>query len=302
MKLWESAWNFIHKELINDMEEDNNLFDKVKKIFTGDKEDDHVAEEIISMLDEGHEQGVFVGSEAEMIRNIFEYADKDAKDIMTHRKNIIGLDGEETIEDTLSFILEQSYSRFPVYVDDIDNIVGIMHIRDAMNCYFDESLRFIPIKDLKDYIRPTSYIPETKSIDSLFKQMQSEKNHLAVVLDEYGQTSGLVAMEDILEEIVGNIFDEYDEEEHHIEVQLDGTYIIDGMTELEDIEDSLGIVFDKKDYETLNGFMIYQLEHIPAEDETCMVEHDGFCFTVMSVENNIIQQVRAEQIAMPTKE
>lgn len=281
------------------MKDDNNLFDKVKKIFTGEEKDDHVAEEIISMVDDGHEQGVFAGSEAEMIRNIFEYADKNAKDIMTHRKNIIGLDGEETIEDALSFILEQIYSRFPVYVDDIDNIVGIMHLRDAMNCYFDETLRNVPIKDLKGYIREASYIPETKSIDSLFKQMQSDKNHLAVVLDEYGQTSGIVAMEDILEEIVGNIFDEYDEEEHHIMAQLDGSYIMDGMTELEDIEGSLGIQFEQEDYETLNGFMIYQLEHIPAEDEKCMVEYNGFVFTVLSVENNIIQKVKAEHIEQP---
>ena len=153
---------------------------------------------------------------AGLIRNIFRYMDKDAKDIMTHRKNIVAIDATETLENAFQFMLGESYSRFPIYEEDIDQIIGFIHLREAATCYLDESLRKRPVKELDTYIRPVSFIPETKSIDKLFKEMQTKKNHIVIVLDEYGQTSGLVAMEDILEEIVGNILDEYDEEEEMI--------------------------------------------------------------------------------------
>ena len=115
---------------------------------------------------------------------------------------------------------------------------------------------------------------------------------MVVVLDEYGQTSGLVAMEDILEEIVGNILDEYDEEDEMIKKQNDGSMIVNGLTELEDLEDLIPVTFDKEDYETLNGFLIDKLEHIPGEDETCVVDYDGYRFTVLQIDNNIIQTVK----------
>ncbi len=277
------------------MEEDINLLQRMKRMFSTEIEDDDVAEEIISMVDEGHEQGLFVGSEGELIRNIFEYADKDAKDIMTHRKNIVLLNGSENIEEALNFILSQVNSRFPVYVDEIDNIIGVLHLRDAMKCYFDEKLRNIPIKELKQYLRPASFIPETKSIDSLFRKMQSEKTHMVIVVDEYGQIAGLVTMEDIIEEIVGNIQDEYDDDEEFIVSQLDGTYLIKGLTELDDVEEVLQISFDKEECDTLNGFLIMQLEHIPSGNEECIISYKGYIFQVLEIENNMIQLVKVEK-------
>ncbi len=230
-----------------------------------------------------------------LIRNIGRYLDKDAKDIMTHRKNIVAIDGEETLEEALHFMLQEKYSRFPIYVEDIDEIIGFMHLREAMTCYLIEELRNKPVKELDGYIRPVSFIPETKSIDRLFKEMQAEKNHIVVVLDEYGQTSGLVAMEDILEEIVGEILDEYDEEEADILLQADGSYIMAGMTELEEIEDRLPIVFEKEEYGTLNGFLIAELDRIPAEDEICEVVYEGYLFTVLEVNDNTIRRVKIEK-------
>lgn len=230
-----------------------------------------------------------------LIRNIGRYLDKDAKDIMTHRKNIVAIDGEETLEKALNFMLEEKYSRFPIYVEDIDEIIGFMHLREAMTCYLMEELRTKPVKELDGYIRPVSFIPETKSIDRLFKEMQAEKNHIVVVLDEYGQTSGLVAMEDILEEIVGEIMDEYDEEEADILLQADGSYIVAGMTELEEIEDRLPILFEKEEYGTLNGFLVAELDRIPAEDETCEVVYEGYLFTVLEVNDNTIRRVKIEK-------
>ena len=233
---------------------------------------------------------------AGLIRNIFRYMDKDAKDIMTHRKNIVAIDGDWSLEEALQFMLDERFSRFPVYQEDIDEIIGIIHLRDATSGYLDKSKRQCPVKNLEEYLRPVTYIPETKSIDTLFKEMQAAKNHMVVVLDEYGQTSGLVAMEDILEEIVGNILDEYDEEDEMIKKQNDGSMIVNGLTELEDLEDLIPVTFDKEDYETLNGFLIDKLEHIPGEDETCVVDYDGYRFTVLQIDNNIIQTVKIEKV------
>ena len=233
---------------------------------------------------------------AGLIRNIFRYMDKDAKDIMTHRKNIVAIDATETLENAFQFMLGESYSRFPIYEEDIDQIIGFIHLREAATCYLDESLRKRPVKELDTYIRSVSFIPETKSIDKLFKEMQTKKNHIVIVLDEYGQTSGLVAMEDILEEIVGNILDEYDEEEEMIHAQLDGSYLVDVLTELEDLEDILQISFEEEECDTLNGFLIRQLERIPGEDENCSVLYNSYRFTILSVDNNTIQRVKIEKV------
>ena len=238
--------------------EEGSLFQRMKQIFHEDEMDEEMQKEA-----------------AALIRNIFRYMDKDAKDIMTHRKNIVAIDGDWSLEEALKFMLDERFSRFPVYQEDIDEIIGIIHLRDATSGYLDESKRGCPVKELKEYLRPVTYIPETKSIDTLFKEMQSTKNHMVIVLDEYGQTSGLVAMEDILEEIVGNILDEYDEE---------------------DLEDLIPVTFDKEDYETLNGFLIDELEHIPGEDEKCVVDYEGYRFTVLQVDNNIIQTVKIEKL------
>lgn len=261
------------------MEDESNLLTKMKRIFSGVKEEgEDVSEEIIDMA-----------------HNVFEYGEKDARSIMTHRKHIVALDGEETLENALTFIIEENKSRFPIYEGDIDSIIGMIHLRDAMKCYFNENLRNIPIKDLKEYIRPVSFIPETRSIDKLLKKMQADKKHLAIVIDEYGQTAGLVTMEDIIEEIVGNIQDEYDEEEELIKHQHDGTYLADGMTEIDDLEKLLGISFAEDDYETLNGFLIYTLERIPSEEEDCVVFYEGYEFKVLSMENNIIKSVQIKK-------
>lgn len=255
------------------------------------QEEDVTEEEIISMVNEGHEQGVLLASEAEMIHNIFEFGDKEARDIMTHRKNIIALDGDDTLDEVLDFILGQSNSRFPVYEDDIDNIIGLLHLKDAMKCHRQEELRGKKIREIEELIRPVSFIPETRNIDILFKNMQSLKIHMVVVVDEYGQTAGLVAMEDILEEIVGNILDEYDEDENFIVEQPDHSFLVKGMTPLEELEEVVDIEFEDEDYETLNGFMIFQLDRIPGEDEQPEITYEGYSFKVLSVENKTIESV-----------
>ena len=253
--------------------------------------EDVTEEEIISMVNEGHEQGVLQASEAEMITNIFELDDKVAKDIMTHRKNILAIDGEETLENAVRFMLEEKNSRYPVYEENIDNIIGILHIKDALRRYADDSLRQRKVREFEDMMMEARFIPETRNVDVLFKAMQSEKIHMVIVVDEYGQTEGLIAMEDILEEIVGNIMDEYDEEEEHIQENEDNTYVMDGMTTLDEVQDLLGIDFEEEEFDTLNGFLIEKLGRIPEDEEQFETDYAGYHFKIIAVENRMITSV-----------
>ena len=275
----------------------SNATIKLYGIAPFDGEDNVTEEEIMTMVNEGHEQGVILASEAEMITNIFEFGEKEAQDIMTHRKNIIAIDGNNTIDETFSIIIYESNSRFPVYDRDIDNIVGVLHFRDLMKIYADCSKREKSLIELKEeLLYDAHFIPETRNINALFKAMQSKKIHMAIVIDEYGQTSGIVTMEDILEEIVGNIMDEHDEEEHFITHEADGSYIMDGSTMLDDIEDILDIEFEDKDYDTLNGFMIFYLGKIPEEGESFEIEYCGYVFKIINVESKMIKKVNVKKI------
>lgn len=257
-----------------------------------DDEDDVTEDEIISMVNESHEQGNILASEAEMINNIFELGEKDAKDIMNHRTNICAVDGDTTLEEAFDFMLSQSYSRFPVYEKNIDNIKGIIHIKDAMIYYRNEDNRPVPVKDLKGLVRNVAFIPETRDINMLFKKMQSTKQHMVIVVDEYGQTAGIVAMEDILEEIVGNIEDEYDNEPDLIVKKADGSFVMNGMTPIEDVYEALGLDLpEDPDYDTLNGLLVAALDRIPENDENPVIKLEGYDFKVRSIENKIIKEV-----------
>ncbi len=261
-------------------------------------------EDIMYMVNEGHEQGVLEASEAEMITNIFEFDDKEASDIMTHRKNIVALDGQMTLAQSVDFIVKDAInSRFPVYEEDIDNIIGILHMRDVL--YFAELKEYLnqPISKIDGLLREAHFIPETKNISALFKEMQSKKIHIEIVVDEYGQTSGLVTMEDILEEIVGNIMDEYDTEEPDIVDKGNGVFQLSGQASLGDVEDALKIEFDEDDkdnFDTLNGLLISRLGHLPAEDETAEVVCGSYCFRIVKAENKVIRTVVASPVSEKT--
>lgn len=254
--------------------------------------EDVTEEEIISMVNEGHEQGVLLATEAEMITNIFEFGDKEAQDIMTHRKNILAIDKTMTLEEALDFMLSESKSRFPVYEENIDHIIGILHFRDAMRAHREEGNMILPVGDIEGLVREAMYVPETKNIDDLFRTMQHTKTQMVIVVDEYGQTTGLIAMEDILEEIVGNIMDEYDEDEEYIEeTENADEYIIEGITPLEELEERFDISFHEEEFDTLNGFMISKMDKIPEEDEEFSINVDGYEFKIISVENRMIRSV-----------
>lgn len=261
-----------------------------------ERQEDVTEEEIISMVNEGHEQGVLEASEAEMITNIFEFGDKEARDIMTHRENVVAIDADETLENVMKFIIEGKNSRYPVYEENIDNIIGILHFKDAVKYNIYQKNRTKPIREIEGLVMEANFIPETRNINNLFQYMQQNKIHMVIVVDEYGQTAGLVAMEDILEEIVGNILDEYDDEEDHIRQQNDNTYVMDGLTNLEEVEALLGISFDEEEFETLNGFLTSRLGRIPEEGDDFETEYKGFRFKILSVENRIIKSVRCQAV------
>lgn len=272
--------------------ERNSWFAEFLKKLNRKNEEQVTEKDIISIIKEGHEKGVLQASEAEMIHNIFEFSDKEAKDIMTHRKNICALDGTMEFGQVIDRVLDEPYSRFPVYLDDIDNIIGILHIKEVMAFERNQEMMHTQIKDMEGLFQEGEFIPETQKISDLFQKMQSDKAHMVIVVDEYGQTSGIVAMEDILEEIVGNIFDEHDEENQMIEHMPDGSYIMQGMTGLDEAKDVLGIELEENDYDTLNGFLISQINKIPADGETFSIEYGGYLFDVVKVENKTVQTVR----------
>lgn len=255
------------------------------------EEGDVTEEEILSMVNEGHEQGVLCASEAEMISNIFEFSDKEAKDIMTHRSNIISIDGDVSLKEAVSIMLSGANSRYPVYIDNIDHIIGIIHFKDACRKLEEGKDGAKSIKSIRGLVREVTFIPETRNINLLFQTMQSTKDYLVIVSDEYGQTSGLITMEDIMEEIVGNIFDEYDAEEAFIEQKGKDCYEIDGLTPLDELGEELSIDFSEEEFETLNGLMISYLERIPEEGDEFDMDYKGYNFKVLSVENKIIKRV-----------
>ena len=253
--------------------------------------------EILSMVNEGHEQGYIEASEAEMITNIFEFGDKKAQDIMTDRSNIVAIDASMKLEDAISFMLSENNSRFPVYEENLDHIIGILHLKDALRIRNQKSSTKKMVGEIDGLLREAKFIPETRKLDALFSTMQSTNLQMVIVIDEYGQTSGLIAMEDILEEIVGNIMDEYDEEEGHIEEKGKNKYIIEGMTPLEELEKRFQISFNEDDFETINGFLISKMEKIPDKKDRFDITIDGYNFKVISVENKMIQRVLVTKLS-----
>lgn len=254
-------------------------------------EDDVTEDEIIDLVDEAHEQGVIQESEAEMIQNIMEFGNKSAKDIMTHRIDINAIDSSMELEQALDIMFENNNTRYPVYQDDIDNITGIVLLKDAVIQLHKKQKHKVPLGEIKGLIRSVVFVPETRGIDSIFKVMQAKKVHMAIVVDEYGQTSGIVTMEDILEEIVGNILDEYDDNDDFIQPLYDKSILMDGLTPLEQVEEVLSLDFEDQDFDTLNGYLTNLLGHIPTKEDK-EVAVDGFVFQILSIDNNVIRKIR----------
>jgi len=246
-------------------------------------------EEIRMMVDVGQESGSIHEQEKQLIENIFEFNDKAVSEIMRHRTEIVSLPVDATFDEVLTLAVNEKYTRIPVYEDSIDNIVGILHVKDLLYVAM-EGLK-APFS-LRGMIRPPYLVPESKPIDKLFREMQHDRAQLAVIIDEYGGTAGIVTLEDLLEEIVGSLQDEYDDEEQEMVLCADGTYLVDGKTPLEDVSDALDLTLPCEDYDTMGGFVMGVLGRVPEEDETPQADYRNLHLEVVEMDEKRISKVK----------
>ena len=254
-------------------------------------------DEIRMMVDVGGEKGVIEDSQKEMIDNIFEFDDMDVADIMTHRTDMVCVDVEEGLSEAVKLSIENGFSRIPVYEEDPDNIIGIIYVKDFLK-YVGTSLP--KTKSIKDIMREAYYVPETKRCGELFSEMTEKRVQMAVVVDEYGGTAGIVTLEDVLESIVGNIQDEYDQESDEFSIIDDKTFTVDGITDIEEVEEHIGKTFPEGDYDTIGGYIISVLGFLPQDGEMNEVTFENIRFTVLNVEDRRIGKVKVE--ILPTED
>lgn len=262
----------------------------VSKIFGVTETDEEVVteEEIRIMVDVGEEKGSIEEEEKELINNVFEFNDKTAGEIMTHRKDIFGIEINEDIDKMLDKLDEYKYSRIPVYKETIDEIEGILYIKDILKYLKDN--KKVKIKSL---MREPYFVSQSKMINELFRELQKNKKQMAIVVDEYGGTAGIVTMEDILEELVGNIFDEYDDVEQEYEKIDDNTYMIRGSVSIHNLKKILDIDIEDGEYDTLSGYLTEKLGRIPEEEENPIVETKDVTYKIEEYEDKRIIWVKA---------
>ncbi len=256
-------------------------------------------EEIRMMVDVGEEKGVIEESQKEMINNIFEFDDLTAEDIMTHRTDMVAVETTDSLEEAAKLAIEEGFSRIPVYEDDLDNIVGIIYAKDLLSF----AGKTFPLQTtVAEKMRAVYYVPESKKCGDLFQEMTEKHIQMAIVVDEYGGTAGLVTMEDLIESILGNIQDEYDDEDEDIEQLSETVFTIDGVTDIDEVSERLDRQLPQGDYDTLAGMIMANLGYIPTEGETPTVEVNHTQFTVLSVEDRRIEKVRVEKLPIPQEE
>lgn len=262
----------------------------ISKIFGISETDEETVteEEIRMMVDVGEEKGSIEEEERELINNVFEFNDKVVSEIMIHRKDIYAIDINSDVGDILKDLNEYKYSRIPVYEENVDNIVGLLFIKDLIaNMNKKEKVK------ISNLLREAYFVSENKQINELFRDLQRNKHQLAIVLDEYGGTAGLVTMEDIIEELVGNIFDEYDDEEKDYEKIDDNTYMISGSVSIHDLRKILNIEIPEGEYDTLSGYLIEELGRIPSDDENPIIETEKVTYKIEEYEDRRIIWVKA---------
>lgn len=242
-------------------------------------------EELKAVVNVSHKEGLLKGEEKTMIYNIFDFSDLQAKDVMVPRTDMIALDVESTYDEVLEVFKEEQYSRIPVYEENIDNIVGILNAKDLLFSEKDDEAFH-----LEKYLREADFTYEFKSIKKLFEEMRESKTHISIVLDEYGGTEGVVTIEDLIEEIVGEIEDEYDKEFHEIQVIKEDEYLVYGSVKIEIINELIGTNIESEDFDSIGGFIIGVLGDFPEEGE--VVEYGNIKFIIEKVDRNKIEQIR----------
>lgn len=270
-----------------------------------DEEPDEVTEEEIRMMiDVGNERGSIEESEKEMLNNIFELDDRTVSEMMTHRTEVAAIETGTPLGEVIKLAVESGYSRIPVYEDDLDSIIGILYVKDLLGLVTEtETADF----NLQNYMREPLYVLENNTCTAVLAQFKARKVQIAVVVDEYGGTSGVVSMEDLLESIVGNIQDEYDDEEEDILLLAENRFLVDGLTSLEDVDKYFNLdLDDDEEFETIGGYVLNQLGRIPSEDEHPSVELEGYRFIVSEMDERRVAKLEVERLlpepAAETKE
>jgi putative hemolysin len=254
------------------------------------KREEHFGEgEIKILLEEGRRKGIFDKTEEELIHGVFEFADKSVKDVMVPKPNIYSINIEETKETIIGYIVENEFSRYPVYKHDLDNIAGIVYLKDIFKQMWGQEAYF----NLERLIRKPYFVPDTMKVSVLLKEMQKRRQHLAVVVDEYGTTVGIVTLEDLMEEVFGEIMDETDVDDR-IERLRDGAVIIDASYSIRDLNNRLNINLpESPDYETLGGFILIRLQDIPRGGE--IIHYGTHRFTIVGIEGRRITKVKLDK-------
>ncbi|MBR5516722.1 MAG: HlyC/CorC family transporter [Firmicutes bacterium] len=273
-----------------------NIFLRLFRQETQVEEDIFSEEEVMSMIQAGKESGVLKEEGTKMINSIFAFDDKLAYEIMTPRTDVFSIDIEDPVDEYIDELMKLRHSRIPVCKGDSDNIIGILHIKDYLIKARETKFENV---DIESILRKAYFVPDTKNIDSLFIELQKTKQQIAILIDEYGGFSGIVTVEDIIEQVMGNIDDEYDEEEEIIDKVDDNLYLVDGDVSIDDLDEELGIELVSENSETIGGFIIDILGEIPDEhDVGRVVEFEDYKFKIMSIEERRIKRVK---IYMPEK-
>jgi len=268
----------------------NAITNVVIKIIPFRKEKIFDSEEELKILAElGEEEGTLQEEESDMIQSIFDFKEKTVGEIITPRVDIVSLKSDESIDKAMDIIGERQFSKIPIYKDTIDNIKGILYAKDIIPYLMGSR----PNVNLQTLARQPFFVPETKPIDDLMEEFKLRKTSIAIVVDEWGGTEGLVTLEDVVEEVMGEIRDPYDQEESNVLKQSDGSFIVDGSITIYDLEEETDIEFpEDRDYDTLGGFILDILTDIPQTGE--QVEFNDMVFTVQTVENNRIGKIKIQ--------
>ena len=267
-----------------------NVFLRIFRQETQVEEETFSEEEVMSMIQVGKESGVLKEEGTKMINSIFAFDDKLAYEIMTPRTDVFSIDIEDPVEEYIEELMKLRHSRIPVCKGDSDNIIGILHIKDYLIKARETKFENV---DIESILRKAYFVPDTKNIDSLFIELQKTKQQIAILIDEYGGFSGIVTVEDIIEQVMGNIDDEYDEEEEIIEKVDDNLYLVDGDVSIDDLDEELGIELMSENSETIGGFIIDILGEIPDENDIGrIVEFESYRFKIMAIEERRIKRVK----------
>jgi magnesium and cobalt transporter len=281
---------------MNDNPEDRppSLIDQVRSLFkkrTESTPESLLEKDFQELIDQGEEQGLLTPEQGDMIQSIFEFKDTVVREIMIPRTEIIAVADEAPIQKIIDLMVKHGHSRIPIYKDNLDNVTGLLHVKDLLPYWGQPAAQSLP----PEVIRQPIFVPETKKIVQLLKELRGQRFHMAVVLDEYGGTSGLVTMEDIIEEIIGEIEDEYDRRDPRLTVLEEGRVEVDARLEIEELERHFDLEIEERDFESVGGFIIHLLGRVPRTGEK--IYYRDLEITVLDADNRRVRRLRIEKTA-----